>query len=206
VKWSIKAKSEADVYAQAEFILRLCSKCRMSTQWRRATGDDVGETAPLAVSTDSAQYSRLGGTAIADPEVSPAPFIPPTTASDANGASRRRDVRTRVSFSARIRQNGIEKTVVCCNVSKGGFSFRSPKSYLAGSDIDVALPYYPGMEPPFVRATIRHSLVFPNNRFHYGVKYAPINKISKSLVVRIPRGAVETTFPSRSTLFFPDHA
>jgi hypothetical protein len=36
------------------------------------------------------------------------------------------------------------------------------------------------MEPPFVRATIRHSLVFPNNGFHYGVKYAPINKISKS--------------------------
>jgi hypothetical protein len=199
-----QSEVEADVYALAEFILRLCSKCGMSTQWRRATGDNVGETARPAVkrespsrpapaglphstltrsgalSTDSAQYSRLGATAIADPEVSPAPFIPPTAAPDANGASRRRDVRTRVSFSACIRQNGIEEIVVCGNVSKGGFSFRSPKSYLAGSDIDVALPYYPGMEPPFVRATIRHSLVLPNSSFHYGVKYAPLNKISKS--------------------------
>lgn len=200
-----QSEVEADVYALAEFILRFCSKCGMSTKWLRATGEALAETTappsviresprrqapaalpqPLlnrsrALPVDSAQHSRLGITAIADPEVSPAPVTALASTSDANGASRRRDVRTRVSFSACIRQNGIEELVVCGNVSKGGFSFRSLKSYLAGSDIDVAMPYYPGMEPPFVRATIRHSLVLPNNNFHYGVKYATTNKISKS--------------------------
>jgi len=200
-----QSEIEADVYALAEFILRRCSTCGMSTQWRRATEHDVTEMAeppavnrePLgrpapavppqpaltrtgALLLDTVQHCGLGGIAIADPEVPPAPFIAPATASDGSAAILRRDVRTLVSFNACVRQSGVEEIVVCGNVSKGGFSFRSPKSYLAGSEIDVALPYYPGMEPPFVRATIRHSLALPNNNFHYGVKYGTTNKISKS--------------------------
>jgi hypothetical protein len=36
-----QSEVEADVYALAEFILRPCSICGTSTQWRRATEDDV---------------------------------------------------------------------------------------------------------------------------------------------------------------------
>ena len=66
--------------------------------------------------------------------------------------------------------------VVRQRLRKGGLSFRSPKSVWRDSDIDVALPYYPGMEPPFVCATIRHLLVLPNNSFHYGAKSPPLTR------------------------------
>ncbi len=85
-----------------------------------------------------------------------------------------------MSFTACLRQDSVDEIVECANISRGGFSFRSRKSYLAGSDIEVALPYYPGTQPAFVRATVRHSLVLPNNNFHYGVKYAATSRIPKS--------------------------
>jgi hypothetical protein len=56
--------------------------------------------------------------------------------------------------------------VECGNLSKGGFSFRSRKAYMVGSAIDVARPYYPGTQPAFVPALIRHALVLPNDSFH----------------------------------------
>ena len=97
----------------------------------------------------------------------------------ARKANRRRDVRSRVSFTACVVQDGVEEIVECGNVSKGGFSFRSRKAYLAGSDIDVALPYYPGTTPAFVLATIRRAVVLANNNFHYGVMYAATNRIPR---------------------------
>jgi hypothetical protein len=201
-----QSEVEADVYALAEFILRPCAICGTSTQWRRATEDDVLVPAnfktrsfeppnrfvpgPLQLgsaqsgeplSTVSSQHRRLAGVEIAVPEaLPPEPLSPIATAAVAHSANRRQDVRTRVSFTACVRQDSVDEIVECGNISKGGFSFRSRKSYLAGSDIDVALPYYPGTQPAFVRATVRHSLVLPNSSFHYGVKYAATSRIPKS--------------------------
>ena len=110
----------------------------------------------------------------------PEVLSPVATAAVAHSANRRQDARTRVSFNACVRQDSVDEIVECGNISKGGFSFRSRKSYLAGSDIEVALPYYPGTQPAFVRATVRHSLVLPNSSFHYGVKYAATSRIPKS--------------------------
>ena len=211
-----QSEIEADVYALAEFILRFCSNCGMSTQWRRAAKvatagsakappanlgppNDPGPVAsapelelsqselsqselsrshsPVPASTG---HQRLAGIEIAVPEAMPAEPLPPgATATVARTANRRRDVRTRVSFTACIRQDGVEEIVECGNVSKGGFSFRSRKTYLAGSTIDAALPYYPGTQPAFVSALIRHALVLPNNNFHYGVMYAGITRTPK---------------------------
>jgi hypothetical protein len=127
------------------------------------------------------QHRRLAGVEIAVPEaLPPEPLSPVATAAVAHSANRRHDVRTRVSFTACVRQDSVDEIVECANISRGGFSFRSRKSYLAGSDIEVALPYYPGTQPAFVRATVRHSLVLPNNSFHYGVKYAATSRIPKS--------------------------
>jgi hypothetical protein len=200
-----QSEVEADVYALAEFILRPCSICGTSTQWRRATEDDVAVPAnpatrgleaqsrfvasPLQLGSARSgeplaavsQHRRLAGVEIAVPEgLPPEPLPPAATAAVAHNANRRHDVRTRVSFTACARQDSVDEIVECGNISKGGFSFRSRKSYLAGSDIDVALSYYPGTQPAFVRATVRHSLVLPNSSFHYGVMYAVTNRIRKS--------------------------
>jgi len=200
-----QSEVEADVYALAEFILRPCATCGTSTQWRRATEDEVLPPAnpttrsfeppnrssasllPLGSAQSGeprstvSQHRRLAGVEIAVPEaLPPEPLSPVATAAAAHSANRRRDVRTRVSFTACVRQDGVDEIVECGNISKGGFSFRSRKSYLAGSDLEAALPYYPGTQPAFVRATVRHSLVLPNNNFHYGVKYAATGRIPKS--------------------------
>jgi hypothetical protein len=204
-----QSEIEADVYALADFILRFCSNCGMSTQWRRASQASEAGSAKAAAANlvppvgpgasaletelsrsessrshsatpASARHRRLAGIEIAVPEALPAEPLPPAaTAAVARTANRRRDVRTRVSFTACIRQDGVEEIVECGNVSKGGFSFRSRKTYLAGSSIDAALPYYPGTQPMFVSALIRHALLLPNNNFHYGVMYAGITRSPK---------------------------
>jgi PilZ domain len=200
-----QSEIEADVYALAAFILRFCANCGMSTQWRLATkGIAIGAVKPVPASPgaplstkvisaqqelhrampiqpESAPRPRLAGIEVTVSDAMPPEPLPPAaTASVAHSANRRRDVRTRVSFTACIRQDGAEEIVACGNVSKSGFSFRSRKTYLAGSAIDAALPYYPGMQPAFVAAVIRHALVLPNSNYHYGVMYAAPHRFSKS--------------------------
>jgi hypothetical protein len=66
--------------------------------------------------------------------------------------------------------------VVRQQLRKAVFRFAALSPVWRDSDIDVALPYYPGMEPPFVCATIRRLLVLPNNSFHYGAKSPPLTR------------------------------
>jgi hypothetical protein len=190
-----QSEIEADVYALADSILRFCSNCGASTQWRRASerrGSGPAKGAPTIPSLEEridarepltrlpaaetreakpAASRKFTGVEVA-PEEMPEQLSPAATAAIARTANRRRDVRTRVSFTACVRREGEDEIVECGNVSKGGFSFRSRKTYLAGSAIEVALPYYPGTELMFVGALIRHALVLPSNNFHYGAIYA----------------------------------
>jgi hypothetical protein len=199
-----QSEVEADVYALADFILRFCPICGTSTQWRRADDEEVAvpvelvtvnrestserfpavhepawspSSEPAPASAEHGQPAGIEVTAL-DAPLEPLPTL--ATAVIARAANRRRDVRTRVSFTACVLQDGVEEIVPCGNVSRGGFSFRSGKAYLAGSDIAVALPYYPGTQPAFVRATIRHALALPNDNFHYGVMYAATNRTPRS--------------------------
>lgn len=191
-----QSEVEADVYALAQSILRFCSHCGVSTQWRRATEDGApgpAKSAPVipfpSRADDGKSHMRLPsgepgqakltpnrtstGVAVAVPQAtSQGPLPSASNAATARAANRRRDVRTRVSFTACVRQEGEEEIVECGNISKGGFSFRSRKTYVAGSALEVALPYYPGTELMFVGALVRHALVLPNNNFHYGAIYA----------------------------------
>jgi PilZ domain len=191
-----QSEVEADVYALALSILRFCSNCGVSTQWRRATEDSAtgpAKSAPLLPApkridaregqtwlpsgepgqAELTPSRKSTGVEVAIPQATgPGPPPSASIAASARGVNRRRDVRTRVSFTACVRQEGEEEVVECGNVSKGGFSFRSRKTYVAGSAIEVALPYYPGTELMFVGALVRHALVLPNNNFHYGAIYA----------------------------------
>ena len=59
----------------------------------------------------------------------PAPSLPPlASAVVAKAANRRRDVRTRVNFSACVRCEETEEIVVCANLSRRGFAFSEPQA------------------------------------------------------------------------------
>jgi hypothetical protein len=97
---------------------------------------------------------------------------PAATAVVARTANRRRDVRTRVSFTACIRLGTSEDLVECDNVSRGGLSFRSRKGYAVGTLIEVAVPYSPGAPAIFVSASIRHvRTIASGSLFRYGAAY-----------------------------------
>ncbi len=134
----------------------------------------AAESAELAV-------IRSGRTSSAQVEVAPPvtgrqQALPPVATNVvACKANRRRDVRIRVSFIACIRQEACgEEIVECDNVSKGGLSFRSKKSYAVGSTIEVAIPFSPGTPPIFVLANIKHvESLNISSLFRYGAAYTP---------------------------------
>ena len=86
--------------------------------------------------------------------------------------NRRKDVRAKVNFSACIRHSGFQEIVVCENVSRGGFCFKSRKRYAEKSMIQVAIPYSPGAPGIFVQAQIAHVQELPAEKlFRCGAAY-----------------------------------
>src|SRR5262249_33430606 len=102
----------------------------------------------------------------------PEQSLPPTaSAVVAKAANRRKDVRTRVTFSACVRLEESEEIVEGANLSKRGVGFRSGKQYPVGREVEVAVPFYLGTPPSFVRGSVRHVTALPGNNFQYGVMY-----------------------------------
>ena len=134
----------------------------------------ISSAKPAAAQTQAERTAPVG---VALPEtLPPGPLPPGVTAVMARASNRRRDVRTRVSFTACIRQgDASEEIVECDNISKGGISFRSRKSYAMDSSIEVAAPYSLGAHAIFVPACIRHVEQLPGGGtlFRYGAAYMP---------------------------------
>ena len=214
-----QSEIEADVYALAGGILRLCQECGNSTVWREASADAVPRKeskasphSPVAGShyagaTESANEFELESTPVKSPRiavpptpalvqawaeraapvqieaalsetVSPAALPPVETGVVPRTSNRRRDVRTRVSFTACIRQgDGGEEIVECDNVSRGGISFRSRKCYAVESAIEVAAPYSLGSHAIFAYACIKRVESLPGGTlFRYGAAYTAQRK------------------------------
>lgn len=127
---------ELDVYAINHSILRHCKQCGTSTPWREASSDADTKSPSIPPQKEP------------EPEMIPVPAVRPE--------NRRKDVRAKVNFSACIRHSGSQEIVVCENVSRGGFCFRSRKRYAEKSMIEVAIPYSPGAPGIFVHAQIAH--------------------------------------------------
>jgi PilZ domain len=191
-----QSEVEADVYALSASFLRYCIYCGMPTVWRRApeltmpaarlrqaaeivaANSAPGRTEALARKTADLKRTvggprpRLAGVELLESEALPAPALPPVaSAVVAKAANRRRDVRTRVNLSACVRHEESEEIVECANLSKRGFGFRSRKHYPVGAEIEVAVPFYVGTPPSFVRGSVRHVTVLPGNSYQYGVMY-----------------------------------
>jgi len=67
---------------------------------------------------------------------------------------------------------GTEEMAVCENVSRQGIAFRTKNRYEEGSQVEVAVPYTPGMANVFVPAVVIHVRALPTaGLYRHGAKY-----------------------------------
>ena len=150
---------------------------RMSLSWRAHRSRVRGSRSPLRQ-----LWSKPGPKELLrskSKQRSPPAALPPVeTGVVPRTSNRRRDVRTRVSFTACIRQgDGGEEIVECDNVSRGGISFRSRKCYAVDSTIEVAAPHSPGGHAIFATASIQRVETLPGGTlFRYGAAYTAQRK------------------------------
>lgn len=153
---------ESDICAIHGGILRSCERCSGSTVWKESAGDAPGESA----ATEAPSVSPMA-TSPAEPSPPPAAF-----------ENRRQHVRTKVSFTACVRNPGLNDDIVLCeNVSRGGLCFKSSRRYYETAGIEVAAPYSPGSPRIDVPAQIVYVQELPLEKmFRYGVRYLDLRK------------------------------
>jgi hypothetical protein len=84
----------------------------------------------------------------------------------------RTDPRIKSRLVTCIRHRGHDEEAVCENLSEGGVSFRSRTQYAEGSQVEIAVPFRPGITAVFVPGRIVFSLpVRGAGLFRHGVAY-----------------------------------
>lgn len=83
-------------------------------------------------------------------------------------------VQTRIPVC--IRQRGLgDEVALTENLSRGGFSFKSPTYYYAGSIVHAAVPYSPGSGNIFAPARIIHARPVPSEGVnHHGLAHIQV--------------------------------
>lgn len=142
---------EVQVFQANQELTRPCEKCRKATVWKGARD----EAAPLSSLSPAA--------AVAAAEAGPQPST----------VGRRRNTRVNTRLLACIRQAGFSDEVVMTeNMSRGGLGFRSAKTYVSGSPIEVAVPFAAGGANIFVPARVAHVMHKESDKiFRVGVAY-----------------------------------
>jgi hypothetical protein len=84
---------------------------------------------------------------------------------------RRGNKRSALKPAACIRHSGQEEIVVCDDMSRGGFRFRSRKRYSEGIRIEVAVPFTRSSVNIFVPARIVYSQELSGESHRHGVAY-----------------------------------
>jgi hypothetical protein len=70
------------------------------------------------------------------------------------------------------RPGSADDVVVCEDMSRGGFRFKSKRQYFEKTMIDVAVPYSPGSQAIFVPAQIAYVQELPEQKmFRCGAMY-----------------------------------
>jgi hypothetical protein len=94
-------------------------------------------------------------------------------ASAAGGSPERETTRYETRLTACVRQKpGTEEMAVCENVSRQGIAFRTKNRYHEGSQVEVAVPYTPGMANVFVPAVVIHVRALPTaGLYRHGARY-----------------------------------
>ena len=146
---------EAEVFEANRGLSRACQHCGAWTQWIQCPYEATAEPSQAAKS-------------------SPTPFPVQTSP----GQNKRRDIRVPLKRQACVRHPGFgEEIVMVEDVSRGGLSFLSAKSYLEGSRIEVAVPYSPTTANIFIAGRIVRWRELPEKGLkRYGVAYIRTHK------------------------------
>jgi PilZ domain-containing protein len=142
---------ETDVFEGNHSLPRSCSQCGTWTIWRQTSNE-------LPVGDSGVQYATTPESSVGVMD---------------RGSNKRKHVRVHVKMKACIRHPGFEEEIVEVNdLSRGGLSFVSSKTYIEGSRIEVAVPYSIGKANIFVAARINRAQEFPGKRpTKYGAQY-----------------------------------
>jgi hypothetical protein len=142
---------ETDVFEGNHTLPRSCSQCGTWTLWWQ-TPDEI----PSGHSGVQSKTTTEPFVALAD-----------------RAKNKRAHVRVQVKMRACIRHPGFEEEIVeVKDLSRGGLCFVSPKGYMEGSRIEVAVPYSEGKANIFVAARINRVQELPGKELTtYGAKW-----------------------------------
>jgi hypothetical protein len=135
---------------------------------------------PCRFCKDHTLWKRPGSapapTIVAMPGAKPLP--PPASLQESSAAppgkqERRRGKRLGLRMQACIRTKALGEVLVMTeNVSRGGFSFKSPERFGVGDVVEVCVPYAPGGGNIFSSARIVHAEALPQEGLHsYGITH-----------------------------------
>jgi hypothetical protein len=89
------------------------------------------------------------------------------------GSPERETTRYETRLTACVREKpGTEEMAVCENVSRQGIAFRTKNRYQEGAQVEIAVPYTPGMANVFVPAVVIHVRALPTaGLYRHGARY-----------------------------------
>jgi hypothetical protein len=150
-----------------------CTTCKDHTLWKRPG-------------------SAAAPTTLAMPGAKPPP--PPVSFQKSSAAppgkqEGRREKHLSLRMQACIRTKPLGEVVVMTeNLSRGGFSFKSPERFSVGEIVEVCVPYAPGAGNIFSSARIAHAAALPQGGVHsYGIcSPARTSRVAAKINVRPP--------------------
>lgn len=146
---------EADVFQFNQHLARRCRYCGTNTVWKQA-GEEVPADWHIPISPFEEEPQK------------PSP-------SKLRVVNERKFLRVGIQFLACIRYMGNEEVVRTENVSRGGFAFKSRRSYYIGAGIEVAVPYSAGSGNIFCPAAVVNARELPQEGSTlYGIHYQKI--------------------------------
>ncbi len=157
---------ELEVFQANRIITLHCKRCRDMTLWREAEYEARGKDVTPPVPARSTAHSDPG---LENPNVLGVQEEPRTE-------NDRKHFRVRTTMTACVRRAGFEDEVVNSqNVSRGGFCFRSRRTYVLGANVDVAVPFTADSANIFTPARIvRVRALHADEETEYGVSYGHV--------------------------------
>jgi hypothetical protein len=146
---------DLDVYNARRQLSLNCDKCRKFTIWLESPQETTKQ-----------------------PEVGPANAARLVAAPPPAAQNQRKHRRVAAEVPVCIRQAGSADTVgTTVDISHGGLRFTSSRQYLAGSYIQVAVPYSPTAVNVFLDARVVHSFKLPSQELYgHGIMYLAENE------------------------------
>ena len=151
---------EEEVLEANECLSRHCTQCRMVTIWNKT--DLVPADEMVAVPTELPSEMK-------DEKAKEI---------EARYAEKRASKRAAIKMAACIRYSGIETEVVCEDMSRGGFRFRSKAKYPQDVRLEAAVPYAKSGSNIFTPVRVIFCQALPDGEFRHGVAHIKTNKLT----------------------------